>query len=131
MRLSLCRYLLLIIGSALVLLAVPLTAQDIPEEILIESEGYRTKLYQPVEFTHLVHVEDYGIECAECHHDYKGGENVWQEGDPVKKCSLCHSPVGKQGDVHRLVFAFHFNCKRCHKENESGPMECGECHTKR
>ena len=105
-------------------------AEDVPDEIMIYSDGYRRKLYEPVRLTHLVHVEDYGIDCNECHHDYKSEENVWQEGDPVKKCVVCHNPNKKQGDVHRLVFAFHFNCKNCHQENESGPRECKECHTK-
>ena len=108
----------------------PLPADDMPEEIQIASKGYKRKIYKPVIFTHLIHVEDYGVECNECHHDYKDGENVWEEGDPVKKCGVCHSPRKKQGNVHRLVFAFHFNCKKCHKENESHPRECTECHTK-
>lgn len=108
-----------------------LTADDMPEEIQIASEGYKRKIYTPVKFTHLIHVEDYGVECDECHHDYKDGENVWEEGDPVKKCVVCHNPKKKQGNVHRLVFAYHFNCKKCHRENESGPRECAECHTKK
>lgn len=108
-----------------------LTAEDIPEEIQIDTEGYKRKVYKPVMFTHLTHLEDYAIECNECHHDYKEGENIWEEGDPVKKCVICHNPNKKQGEVHRLVFAFHFNCKKCHKENESGPIECKECHTKK
>ena len=108
-----------------------LTAEDMPEEIQIDTEGYKRKVYKPVMFTHLTHAEDYGIECNECHHDYKEGENIWEEGDPAKKCVICHNPNKKQGKVHRLVFAFHFNCKKCHKENESGPRECKECHTKK
>lgn len=124
--------LVMIVLSCLVFIATgTLTAEDIPEDIMIDSDGYKRKLFKPVEFTHLVHVEDYGIECNECHHDYKSGENVRQEGDPVKKCVVCHNPSKKQGQVHRLVFAFHFNCKTCHNENEGGPKECKECHTKR
>ncbi len=118
--------------ALLFLTAGILTAeQEMPEEIMIYNKGYKRKLYQPVRFTHQTHAEDYGIECNECHHDYKGGENVWEEGDPVKKCIVCHSPLKKRGEkVHRLVFAYHFKCKRCHKENESGPVKCKECHTK-
>ena len=118
--------------AGFVFLAVgTLTADDMPEEIQIASKDYKRKIYKPVKFTHLIHVEDYGLDCNECHHDYKEGENVWEEGDTVQKCVVCHSPNMKQGDVHRLVFAFHFNCKKCHKENESGPRECAECHTKK
>jgi hypothetical protein len=102
-----------------------------PDTLMIYNEGYNRKLYEPVLFTHLEHVEDFGIECTDCHHDYKDGENVWQEGDPVRKCAACHNPKKKQGTVHRLVFAFHFNCKKCHKDNEAGPIECKECHKKK
>jgi hypothetical protein len=54
----------------------------------------------------LTHVEYYGIECHKCHHDYRDGGSVWEEGDPVKKCVVCHNPKKKQGKMHRLVFAF-------------------------
>ena len=57
-----------------------LTADDMPQEIQIASEGYKRKIYKPVKFTHLIHVEDYGVESDECHHDYKDGENIWEEG---------------------------------------------------
>jgi hypothetical protein len=104
--------------------------KEAPEEIMIHNKGYRRTLFEPVRFTHQVHNEDYGIDCSECHHNYQGGENVWQEGDPVQKCDVCHSPKMKQGDVPRLLFAYHFECRKCHKENDSGPIECKECHTK-
>lgn len=106
-------------------------AQDLPGQIMIENEGYRRKLYQAVPFPHLSHAEDYGIECNACHHKYQDGKNVWQEGDPVVKCAVCHNPKKGQGKVLRLVFAYHFNCRTCHMENDSGPKDCGECHTKK
>jgi len=125
--------LLFIAFTSLMFLTIGLlTAEEMPEEIKIYNEGYKRKVYKPVLFTHLVHSEDYGIECSNCHHNYQDGENVWEEGDPIQKCIACHSPTKKQGEnVHRLVFAYHFNCKNCHKENESGPIECKECHTKK
>ena len=125
--------LLFIAFTSLMFLTIGLlTAEEMPEEIKIYNEGYKRKVYKPVLFTHLVHSEDYGIECSNCHHTYKDGENVWEEGDPVQKCIACHSPTKKQGEkVHRLVFAYHFNCKNCHRENESGPTECKDCHTKK
>ena len=104
--------------------------QDIPENITINNKGYRRKANNPVLFPHLAHSEDYGIECRECHHEYKGGKNVWEEGDLVKRCIICHSPTKRQGHVLRLVFAYHFNCRGCHKEMESGPVECRDCHKK-
>lgn len=125
--------LLIAVFTSLLFLTIGLlTAVEMPEDIKIYNEGYKRKLYKPVFFPHLVHAEDYLIDCFECHHSYKGGENVWEEGDPVQKCIACHSPTKKQGEkVHRLVFAYHFNCKKCHKEIESGPIECKECHTKK
>jgi len=107
--------------------------QEAPKLIKISNKGYRRKVHHaPVTFTHLAHIEDYGIECTECHHNYRSGENVWKEGDPVRKCIDCHSPIKKQGqNVPRLVFAYHFKCKKCHKENESGPVKCKECHSKK
>jgi hypothetical protein len=32
--------------------------------------------------------------------------------------------------VYRLVFAYHFSCKKCHQEYEAGPVACEDCHTK-
>ena len=128
--------LLIVVFTSLMFLTIGLlTAEEIEEEseeINIHNEGYKRKLFKPVLFTHLVHNEDYGIDCDECHHDYKGGENIWEEGDSVQNCVACHSPIKKQQkNVHRLVFAYHFNCKKCHIENEAGPVECKECHTKK
>ncbi len=125
--------LLTVVFTGLMFLGVgTLTAEEdeAPDEVMIDNEGYKRKVHGPVKLTHLVHVEDFGLECDQCHHDFKEGENVWEEGDPVKKCVVCHNPKKKQGNVHRLVFAYHFNCKNCHKENDSGPIECKECHTK-
>jgi hypothetical protein len=43
---------------------------------------------------------------------------------------VCHKPTKRQGKVVRLQFAYHFSCKKCHKEVESGPIDCTECHKK-
>ncbi len=126
-------FIMVSVALAFLLDATPQAQQEqkIPKVIMISNNGYRRKVHhKPVRFTHLAHIEDYGLECTECHHNYRSGKNVWKEGDPVKKCIACHSPVKKQGqNVHRLVFAYHFKCKKCHKENDSGPVKCKECHT--
>ena len=44
-----------------------------------------------VTFTHKKHNVDYKIACADCHHDYKDGKNVWKDGDEVKRCDACHT----------------------------------------
>lgn len=78
-----------------------------------------TPAYGRVTFTHMVHVEDYEIDCGDCHHeDMEGG---------MSKCTNCHDPPKK---------ALHKNCQGCHKKlkNESkdtGPVKCRECHIKK
>lgn len=106
--------------------------QEQPDAVTIDTEGYRRKLFKPIEFTHLEHADDYALDCVDCHHEYKEGENVWEEGDLVQQCVVCHNPKQKLGEnAHRLPIAYHFNCKGCHKEVEEGPVECKECHEKK
>lgn len=83
-----------------------------------ESVEY-TPAYGTVAFTHLKHVENYEIDCGECHHeDMEGG---------MSKCINCHEP---------LKNTLHKNCQGCHKKlkkegKETGPIKCRECHTKK
>ena len=133
--------LVLVTLAAPVLLAVgSLTAteeQTMPEEIRINNEGYRHDKKGPVWFTHLVHAEDYGFDCRECHHDYQDGKNVWEDGDPVEGCVSCHDPRLSDGNMRRLQSAYHGNCRRCHREmakrgeSEDAPYgRCYLCHEK-
>ena len=133
--------LLIAIFVGLLFLAVgALTAADVPEPdvVSIENEGYKRDIKGPVELHHKKHAEDYQVACAQCHHDYQDGKNVWKEGDPVKKCIECHDPENKQGDVDKLQNAYHNNCKDCHKEvvtsgkSEDAPFrKCNDCHQKK
>ena len=130
--------LVLVFLAGMLFLAVgALTAADMPDEINISNEGYKKDIKGPVKFHHKKHVEDYKVACTDCHHDYQNGKNVWKEGDPVKKCSECHNPLKKQGDVDKLQNAFHKNCKDCHKEAEkagkkNAPFKkCNDCHEKK
>ena len=109
-----------------------LTAADAPDEILL---GYAQEKKGPVKFHHKKHQTDYKIACADCHHVYKDGKNVWKQGDPVQKCSACHDLKEKKGNADKLQNAFHKNCKDCHKkEVEEGKVKnapfkkCNECH---
>lgn len=109
--------------------------QSVPDDIVIENEGYETDRKGPVNFSHLSHIEDYGVSCEDCHHDYKEGKNVWEEGDPVKKCISCHSPLESKDNVKKLSIAFHKNCKTCHKKavaegiSADAPYKsCYHCH---
>lgn len=112
-----------------------LSAVDQPEDMMIDNEGYEPDRKSPVSFSHLNHAEDYEVSCMQCHHEYRDGENVWNEGDPVKKCIECHSPVENQGEVKKLSIAFHKNCKACHRNlakegitKDAPYRQCTDCH---
>jgi hypothetical protein len=137
----------LVILTGLLFLAVgALTAADKPtsatteavsDEIIIQNKGYTKDKKGGVKLTHKKHNIDYKIACDECHHVYEDGKNVWKEGDKVDKCSACHNPKKKDGEVIKLQNAFHRNCKNCHKallkeEKPTGPFKkCNDCHEKK
>ena len=111
--------------------------QEMPEGIYIENKVYKTDRKGPVRFSHSEHAEGYVEGCDGCHHEYRDGENVWQEGQPVKKCSACHDPSKSKGNAKKLNIAFHKNCKGCHRKlaKEGGTdapyKQCTDCHEKR
>ena len=85
----------------------------------------------PVQFSHRVH-EARGVACTQCHHDYQGRRNVWQQGQPVAKCQACHGlrPEARRLDVKN---AYHRQCKGCHlrlrqQGRQAGPITCQGCH---
>ena len=130
--------LFLVVFAGFLFLAVgALTAADVPDDIKIENQGYSNDKKGPVGLTHQKHIDEYKVSCNECHHVYKDGKNIWNEGDPVKKCMECHDPNTKQGNADRLMTAFHNNCKNCHKEaagqgKENAPhKKCNDCHEKK
>lgn len=128
---------------ALCLASVPVASlkaaetQEVPDEIFIENKVYHPDRKGFVRFSHLEHAEDYVEACEECHHEYKDGKNVWQEGQPVKKCVTCHDPSKRQGNARKLNIAFHKNCKGCHRKlareggTEAPYRQCTDCHAKR
>jgi hypothetical protein len=103
--------------------------------ILINNQDYETRKKEPVTFTHLKHVKEYGAVCIDCHHVYEKGRNVWQPGDSVKRCAECHDPEETVGKVMKLQNAYHRNCRDCHKKaveegkSEKAPYKkCSDCH---
>lgn len=129
--------LMIILGGILFLAVGVITAADVPDVIKISNKGYKKDIKGEVTFHHKKHSADYKVACADCHHDYQNGKNMWKEGDPVKKCSECHNPEKKQGKVDKLKNAFHKNCKDCHKEaakagKKNAPFKkCNDCHAKK
>ena len=125
---SLAGLLFLVVGA--------LIAADVPDDIMISNEGYKSDKKGPVKLSHKKHNADYKVACTECHHDYQDSKNVWKEGDPVKKCSACHDPLKKQEKGLKLNIAYHKNCKGCHKkavaDGKKAPhKKCNECHQKK
>jgi len=109
--------------------------QAIPENILLGQEMCGKNRKGPVEFSHLNHIEDYGLSCEECHHDYMDSKNVWKEGDWVNKCTECHDACKSDGNVKKLKVAFHKNCIDCHRKikaewgSTDAPFrDCRGCH---
>jgi hypothetical protein len=113
---------------------------ECPDDIVIESKGWPKDKYEPTKLSHKKHATEYKIPCKDCHHVYKDGKNVWEEGQEVKKCSECHNVylLGKElreateeEKKLSLFKAFHDNCKGCHKKEQKGPVKCTECHAKK
>lgn len=133
--------LLSILVGLLFIFPGPLTVaeeQEIADEIVIDNPGYKTDRKGRVAFSHLSHIEDYGVSCEDCHHVYQGGKNIWEEGDPVANCASCHSPLESNEGVKKLSIAFHRNCKTCHRNlakegitKEAPYKSCYECHVRR
>jgi hypothetical protein len=134
--------LLIIVLTALLFVTVGvLTAADVPDDITINSEGYKKDKKGPVAFSHAKHAGDYKVACTECHHVIKDGKNCWKEGDPVQKCSECHNPLkteAKKAGIMKLQNAYHKNCKDCHKalvtdgKSDKAPFKkCNQCHAKK
>jgi len=109
---------------------VPLT--EPPAESFLRIPLRKPAEKPPVWFSHRLH-EKRQVACRQCHHDYdEGRRNLWQQGQPVKKCNACHGlfPQARRPDLKN---AFHRQCKGCHLKwrqqgRRAGPIECRECH---
>ncbi len=138
--------LMVILGIATFLWAVNLDAQ--PDDISLDDKVVFTSRSRPaVEFPHIQHI-DAEIECSDCHHRFKNGENVVDEGELEEdaegiKCSSCHKNEAGfrfRPDLdptkRNLQQAYHRMCMSCHrqlkKENKkAGSFTCGGCHPKK
>jgi hypothetical protein len=136
-----------ILGIVGLLWAVNLDAQ--PDDISLDDNEVFTSRSRPaVAFPHLRHFDDAGIECSECHHRFKDGENIVDEGELAEdaegiKCSSCHkSEAGFRfkpdldPTKRTLQQAYHRMCTGCHRQvskdkKQSGPVTCGQCHPKK
>ncbi|WP_022667234.1 cytochrome c3 family protein [Desulfospira joergensenii] len=144
--------LLLAAGIAVIFAAGGLQAGTSVEDTLkMETDGYKKRKkgapkFKLVEFTHKKHIEEYKLNCGECHHDKDGKPLAdLKMGDEVKKCGECHNKFKKdkknKKDIMVHENAMHGNCVECHKEANikagdpkgrkgPAPTSCGKCHEK-
>ncbi len=132
--------------GAICILSSAAASQKAPDQMTMNSKVYQEHQKGLVTFTHAKHSAEYKLACADCHHVYKDGKNVWKEGDEVQQCEACHSqgkpPTGKDApalssqEKNRTYHysAIHENCVGCHKANQKaakekpGPTTCKDCH---
>lgn len=127
--------LALVLGVAvLAAFTLAYAANKAPDkDISIHStDVFKSPKQTAVTFSHEKHKE---AKCTTCHHEYKDGKNVWQEGQEVKKCSTCHK-LEDNGKIVKLEKAYHEMCQNCHKalkkeKKKTGPTACAKCHPKK
>lgn len=132
---------MIIFGAVLLRLS---GAADAPDVIILQAALWARHTKSPVSFSHTKHSEGYQTDCAECHHKYEDGANIWVEGDPVAKCQECHNDptvkdegkLPEEKKAKNLKLAFHNSCQACHKQlkkkapqtYEKIPTKCEKCH---
>lgn len=94
-----------------------------PDRIIISYPAGEDTIRQKY-FNHKDHSGKYQVPCAECHHVFEDGKNVWQEGMPVQKCTECHDDPGPQG--HENLGVGVLLKKMCSKIDPH--PGCGRCH---
>ena len=117
--------------AAALTLAYAATAMPEKDITIHSTDVFKETKKGPVVFPHVKHK---ALKCTDCHHEYKDGKNVWQEGQEVKKCSACHK-LEADGKVVKLEKAYHNKCVNCHKKvkaekKPTGPTACTKCHPK-
>ncbi len=89
-------------------------APDEPVRIMFQNKGGK------VLFTHQVHTEDLGYSCDDCHHE--------MEDEDTYSCLGCHEAEGDE-DLPSRADSMHDQCKGCHEDVDSGPVDCNSCHS--
>jgi DnaJ-class molecular chaperone len=80
--------------------------------------------YEPVTFSHDMHTL-MADDCATCHHHSEPGQTL--------SCSQCHGAPFNPDNLNMpgLKGAYHLQCMGCHREMDSGPLGCTECHARK
>ncbi len=131
-----CKVLLITVAAVLIfVLPSSLCAQ--PDKVVLGLSDVPGEKTRPaVTFAHNRHVEA-GFSCKDCHHLYKDGKNILDEGTLEEgkenvRCSGCHGAKSRLN----LERAFHNQCIGCHRtywkeKKKTGPRFCGECHVRK
>jgi hypothetical protein len=88
------------------------TISDPPEKVVFQT---KYKGGTQIVFDHVMHVDDFGLQCIECHH--------------VEACNKCHLKNETQNlEISPGKVALHENCLRCHEAAGLDPKDCEACH---
>ena len=102
-----------------------------PDEVVIDAAQDKRAA---VTFPHAAHVE-WVESCDTCHHTFEGLTAESAADADVQGCVACHLDP-EQADTPSMRSMslrenpFHAGCIDCHKEQESGPTRCEQCHSK-
>ncbi len=108
---------------------VPAHAQE--DIASLQDSAFVDKQRPAAVFQHDQHNETAEIEeCNVCHHLYEAGNKIEDDSSEGQGCSDCHH-VEEDHPTRPLMMAYHNLCKECHRDNDKGPVTCGECHPKK
>lgn len=83
---------------------------------------------------HYRHVKATKEKCETCHHVYnEATRKLEYKKGQEDACRDCHLEQDGKGKLYSLANAAHRDCLKCHmdrreKKQESGPVECRDCH---
>ncbi len=113
----------------------------VEDTVRMENKAYKKHKKGIVDFSHKKHIDEYKLNCGECHHDKDNKPlNDLKIGDNVDNCIVCHAKTGKVNKKEKLKYhaeAIHKNCKVCHKaynkknKTKAAPTSCNKCHPKK
>lgn len=124
--------------------------KKIPENFILNNDS---KMFEPVTFPHEMHTE-FIDDCTICHHNSIEGQtpscktchgkpfdpkNSELLGKRLLRSGLLKDGLMKFFDPETpenlerpgLTGAYHQRCMGCHREYDSGPVDCFECHEKK
>ncbi|MCJ7593591.1 MAG: cytochrome c family protein [Desulfobacterales bacterium] len=106
--------IILLLVGVVAYAAYPNRAPEDPVRIMLKNTAGN------VLFDHKIHTSEsgYGFACVDCHHTLEDPK------DKPEACGECHDA---DSSVKRSD-AFHNQCKKCHEDGGSGPVECSGCH---